>query len=96
MTVECETCGREWRRDPVLEVACPQCGADVGVKCRRPSGHPCSVHASRDKKALREVDDYERCPGTPDDDHVDETLETDDRAGTTQTRLSAVTDGGEA
>lgn len=36
-------CDREWPRDPVLEVACPEpdCGAGVGAACveRRPSGH---------------------------------------------------------
>ncbi len=63
MTVQCSTCGQHWERDPALEVACPSCGADVGSQCRRPSGHPCAVHAGRDKRALREVAGYEQCPG---------------------------------
>lgn len=48
-------CGREWPRDPALEVECPDCHAAIGVQCRRPSGHSnfgkCNVHASRDLKA---------------------------------------------
>jgi hypothetical protein len=38
-------CGKVWPRDPVLEVACPICGARPGSPCvaRRPSGH---VHTS--------------------------------------------------
>ncbi len=63
MTVQCSTCGEQWERDPALEVDCPACGADVGSQCRRPSGHPCAVHAGRDKRALREVAGYEQCPG---------------------------------
>ena len=37
----CGGCGRQWPRDPVLEVACPACRADVGQSCavRRPSEH---------------------------------------------------------
>lgn len=60
--VRCSNCGQEWERDPALEVTCPVCSADIGQKCKRPSGHPASLHAERDKKALREVDGYERCP----------------------------------
>lgn len=41
----CERCGKAWPRDPVLEVACPICGAEVGRPCRviRPSEH---VHSA--------------------------------------------------
>jgi len=41
MSVACELCGRTWPRDPVLEVACPVCGAGVGHPCvsEAPSGH---------------------------------------------------------
>jgi len=49
MTVSCSNCGEEWPRDPALEVECPTCHAPVGVKCRRPSGHPCELHASREQ-----------------------------------------------
>lgn len=44
-------CPSTWPRDPVLEVACPDCGAAVGVRCRRPSGHSggfTDLHAARD------------------------------------------------
>lgn len=52
MTVTCSNCGEEWPRDPALEVPCPTCHAPVGVKCRGPSGHPCELHASRDRAAM--------------------------------------------
>lgn len=42
-------CGKKWPRDPVLEVACPKCGAPEGVLCgaKRPSGHKMSAAMSR-------------------------------------------------
>jgi predicted nucleic acid-binding Zn-ribbon protein len=86
VTVQCSTCGEQWERDPALEVDCPACGADVGSQCRRPSGHPCAVHAGRDKRALREVDGYERCSGT--DKQESSTAET-----TEQLRLDALSFG---
>jgi hypothetical protein len=52
MSVSCSNCGEEWPRDPALEVPCPTCHAPVGVKCRRPSGHGCDLHASRDQAAM--------------------------------------------
>jgi DNA-directed RNA polymerase subunit RPC12/RpoP len=55
MTVRCANCGDEWERDPALEVACPQCGAKVGCKCKRPSQHGVwggQPHASRDQAAM--------------------------------------------
>jgi hypothetical protein len=52
MTVTCSNCGEEWPRDPALEVPCPTCHAPVRVKCRGPSGHPCELHASRDRAAM--------------------------------------------
>lgn len=61
MTVRCRTCGRQFPRDPAKEVPCPQCGADVGSPCRRPSEHRCSIHYSRDRLALA-VTDYGPCP----------------------------------
>lgn len=52
MTATClKGCGREWTRDPVLEVECPECHAAVGVQCKRPSGHRLwggEPHAARD------------------------------------------------
>lgn len=47
-------CSSTWPRDPVLEVACPDCGAGAGVRCRRPSGHAghfTALHAARDRLA---------------------------------------------
>ena len=64
MTVRCGRCGQEWPRDPALEVACPQCLAPVGVRCRRPSGHDCELHASRDRAAL-DAGILSPCPGSP-------------------------------
>jgi hypothetical protein len=32
-------CGKSWRGDPVLAVACPTCNAPAGRGCRSPSGH---------------------------------------------------------
>lgn len=62
MTVQCQRgCGRTWLRDPVLEVVCPTCGAPVGVKCRRPSGHGCAPHAPRDIVADK-TGHYGPCP----------------------------------
>jgi hypothetical protein len=45
-------CSKTWDRDPVLEVACPSCSADVGVKCRRPSGHGGNFVHPHDKRDL--------------------------------------------
>ncbi len=90
MTIECSNCETEYDRDPALEVACPQCKADVGQRCRRPSGHTCSIHVGRDKKALREIDWYERCSGVPEEDIESR----DEEDQTKQTRIIS-TAGGE-
>ena len=52
MTATCWNYGETWPRDPALEVECPTCHARVGVKCRRPSGHSCELHHSRDQAAM--------------------------------------------
>ena len=52
MTASCSACGQEWPHDPALEVAYPTCHAPEGVKCRRPSGHGCSLHPTRDRLAM--------------------------------------------
>ena len=47
-------CTATWPRDPVLEVSCPDCGAGIGVRCRRPSGHEgpfIDLHVARDMLA---------------------------------------------
>ena len=62
MGASCNHCNQEWDRDPALEVACPSCSANVGQKCERPSGHKCRIHANRDRLALEEVCDYNKCP----------------------------------
>lgn len=57
-------CDRSWSRDPVLEVARPDCGAGIGVRCRRPSGHSgpfVELHVARDLLADR-VAAYGPCP----------------------------------
>jgi hypothetical protein len=67
MTVTCMRpgCDRTWPRDPVLEVACPDCGARVGTRCRRPSGHTAwgeaNFHAARDT-AADQAGCYGQCP----------------------------------
>jgi hypothetical protein len=52
MSVTCSECGESWPRDPALEVPCPTCHARGGVRCRRPSGHPCELHHARDQAAM--------------------------------------------
>lgn len=57
-------CGREWPRDPALEVQCPECRAPIGSPCKRPSGHPVfarGVHGRRDLLADAEGH-YGTCP----------------------------------
>lgn len=57
-------CDREWPRDPMLEVPCPDCGAGIGVHCKRPSGHSgpfVNAHASRDL-AADAAGAYGTCP----------------------------------
>ena len=59
-------CTKSWDRDPVLEVSCPKCEADVGDSCKRPSGHQVwngfgRFHKARDLKALEEGA-YGECP----------------------------------
>jgi hypothetical protein len=66
MTISCNRgeCDREWPRDPVLEVECPTCGASVGRKCKRPSGHGGNFvhpHQSRDRAAVG-AGHYGECP----------------------------------
>lgn len=66
--VHCSTgCGREWPRDPVLEVECPVCHAPVGAMCRNPSGwtkwkgQANNFHAERDI-AADQAGAYGECP----------------------------------
>lgn len=57
-------CGKSWPRDPVLEVACPDCKAPIGARCKRPSGWSgpfVDLHISRDILADREGK-YGPCP----------------------------------
>lgn len=57
-------CANSWPRDPVLDVACPDCKVPVGAGCRRPSGHSgpfVELHAARDILADREGK-YGPCP----------------------------------
>lgn len=66
MTVHClkDGCARTWPRDPATEIACPGCGAGIGKKCKRPSGHTAWgswVHDARDIAACR-AGHYGPCP----------------------------------
>lgn len=70
--VTCSACGQWWPRDPALEVECPQCRAAPGVKCRRPSGHPCALHRARDRLAM-ERGYLERCPAAGDQGELADT-----------------------
>lgn len=63
-------CPKTFERDPALEVSCPNCDAEPGDLCRRPSGHvvwntewnlPKGIHPTRDIEALRQRA-YEDCP----------------------------------
>jgi len=57
-------CDLEYPRDPVLEVACPDCRAPIGAGCRRPSGHSggfVEIHAARDL-AADTAGAYGTCP----------------------------------
>lgn len=49
---QCSRCGQTWPRDPRLEVECPECHAPVGSRCKRPSGHTCVFHVSREQRAV--------------------------------------------
>lgn len=66
MTISCnrKTCDRKWPYDPVLEIRCPTCGADIWTKCKRPSGHGGNYvhpHAARDRFAVADGH-YVDCP----------------------------------
>lgn len=57
-------CGKEWERDPALEVECPHCHAPIGVECKRPSGHRVwggDPHPARDILA-DQLGHYGVCP----------------------------------
>jgi hypothetical protein len=48
----CEWCGRENTKGVCpWSLKCPTCGANPGVKCKRPSGYSCEMHAARYLKA---------------------------------------------
>lgn len=59
---KCHTCGVEYDHEPALDVTCPRCGAEPGVKCGdySPSGHskkgflPAWGHNERDLQAVIE------------------------------------------
>lgn len=52
----CDRCGETWTHHPVLAVPCPDCGAERGIWCKRPSGHRAwgDLHVSREQAALDE------------------------------------------
>jgi hypothetical protein len=59
----CGRCGMQHDHDLALDVKCPTCGAPPGRLCRRPSGHGCALHITRDQAAL-DAGILFRCPGT--------------------------------
>lgn len=62
----CNLCGRRWPRDPRLEVACPDCGAPAGQRCRRPSAHRgnfVEFHVAREQLAVDAGFLESECPG---------------------------------
>lgn len=62
----CDRCGRTWSIHPYSLVACPVCQAEVGRRCRRPSGHKgpaIDYHVEREQLAL-DLGLLTRCPGT--------------------------------
>jgi len=68
MTVQCAACGEVWPRDPVYEIACPDCLAPEGQRCRRPSGHDAwgqgSFHKAREIHAMA-LGVLQPCPTLP-------------------------------
>lgn len=62
----CNLCGQRWARDPRLEVPCPDCGAQVGQYCRRPSAHRgnfVEFHVAREQLAVDRGFLTRECPG---------------------------------
>jgi hypothetical protein len=57
-------CSETWPRDPALEVEYPTRHMLVGMKCRRPSGHPCGLHHSCDQAAM-DAGFLQSCPKGP-------------------------------
>lgn len=63
----CDQCDDAWPFDPARLVVCPDCGADIGHPCKRPSGHPLfanSFHASREPAAMA-AGLLQRCKAAP-------------------------------
>jgi hypothetical protein len=62
--VSCSGCGQSWELHPVLEVACPQCGARAGAWCVRPSEHQAAdLHVDREQLAVDLGFLSKKCPG---------------------------------
>ena len=52
----CLKCGHGFTQDPIFEVPCPHCKANIGCYCKRPSGHSgplVDFHGERDVAALK-------------------------------------------
>lgn len=66
MSAHCTACGQEWPRDPRLEVACPTCGARIGSRCKRPSGHEApEPHVAREELCILGGFMTRECPASP-------------------------------
>lgn len=67
----CLLCGEAWPRDPRLEVPCPDCGAAVGSRCKRPSEHTASeIHIAREQLAVDLGFLSKRCPAYRGEDQM--------------------------
>jgi hypothetical protein len=63
--VTCAACGERWEVWPPLTIACPDCRAPAGRRCRRPSGHDApDLHTAREQAAM-DAGILRRCPALP-------------------------------
>jgi hypothetical protein len=68
--VACNGCGRQYPRDPRLEVECPDCKAAVGSKCKRPSEHEAArTHVARERAVVIAGLMERVCPDAPQEQH---------------------------
>lgn len=69
--VTCNGCGRFYPVHPCMLVACPECRAKVGSRCRRPSEHEAAnFHVGREREAVIAGHMERECPGESPEQHV--------------------------
>ena len=62
--VTCNGCGRVYPVHPCLLVACPNCKAKAGSRCKRPSEYEAAeFHAEREREAVIQGHLERECPG---------------------------------